>query len=487
MTEGDHPKSDRRSLQLNCGVVGVFGVSNAADVAALGLHALQHRGQEACGVAAFDDGRFQYERHSGLVRDHFGEGLSRRMPGHSAIAHCRYSTQGKGVSRNAQPLYADLSCGGLALAHNGTLTNARIIRERLVEQGSIFQSASDTEVILHLVAASRRTGMIDRFIDALDQIEGGYALVGLADDMLIGARDPVGIRPLVLGERANGAPVIASESCALDLVDAKYIRDIGPGEVVVADASGVRSIRPPQSPPRTCAFEYIYFARPDSVIDGVSVYEARRRMGRRLAMDAAVAGADLVAPVPDGGVPAALGYAEQSGVPFEMAIIRNHFVGRTFIQPNQKSRKAHIKLKHSANRAAIAGKKVVLVDDSIVRGNTSRKIIQLVQDAGAAEVHFRVASPRIRFPDYYGIDMPAPEELLAQKIQDLDDMAKELHADSVDFLTVESLYDAIVGAPRRDEPPQLTDHYFTGDYPTRLADLERDGPDADRQLSFLDA
>ncbi len=474
------------SLQLNCGVVGVFGIPNAADVAALGLHALQHRGQEACGVAAFGGETFTYERHPGLVRDHFGDGkVSRRLPGRSAIAHCRYSTMGKDVLRNVQPLYADLQTGGLAIAHNGNLTNARTLREQLVARGSIFQSVSDTEVILHLAAASSADRLIDRFVDALDQIEGGYALVALADDMLIGARDPVGIRPLVLGRR-KGAPVLASETCALDQIDAEFVRDIGPGEVVVADADGVRVHRAPLGRARPCAFEFIYFARPDSVMDSVSVYEARRRMGRRLAMDAP-ADADIVIPVPDGGAPAALGYAEVSGLPYEIGIIRSHFVGRTFIQPNQERRTAHIRLKHSANRAVVQGKRVVLIDDSIVRGNTSRKIVQLVRDAGATEVHFRSASPPIRYPDYYGIDMPAAEELLARRVPDLRAMADELHADSVDFLSVESLYHAVTDAPRDRHEPQLTDHYFTGEYPTPLTDLERPGDEQERQMSFLDA
>ncbi|MBQ1540442.1 amidophosphoribosyltransferase [Caulobacter sp. CCUG 60055] len=473
--------------RLECGVFGVYDTDEASAIVALGLHALQHRGQEACGVASFDGQRFHTERHMGHVGDAFtGPDLVQRLPGHSAIGHTRYSTAGGSFIRNVQPMFADLEAGGVALAHNGNLTNFLALRERLVAEGAIFQSTSDSEAILHLIARSRKAKVVDRFIDALSQIEGGYALVALTNKKMIGVRDPLGIRPLVLGE-LDGKPVLASETCALDMIGARFVRDVEHGEMVVISETGVESLRPfPASHARPCVFEYVYFARPDSVVNGRSVYDVRKRMGRRLAMDSGVE-ADVVVPVPDSGVPAALGYAQESGVPFEMGIIRNHYVGRTFIQPTQGVRELGVRMKHSPNRAVLAGKRVVLIDDSIVRGTTSLKIVRMVREAGAKEVHLRSASPPIKWPDFYGIDMPDRDKLLAAT-KSLEEMAKFLEVDSLGFLSVEGLYWAMEAGVRDPANPQFTDHYFTGDYPTRLLDREiAEGRTeaVERQLSFL--
>ena len=479
------PDDDRPRLE--CGVFGVFNIPEASAVAALGLHALQHRGQEACGIVTFDGQRFHTEHHMGLVGDSFtGADLVERLPGHSAIGHTRYSTAGGSFIRNVQPMFADLAAGGVALAHNGNLTNFLALRERLVEEGAIFRSTSDSEVILHLIARSRRTKILDRFVDALKQIEGGYALIALTNKKLIGVRDPLGIRPLVLGD-LNGRPVLASETCALDMIGARFVRDIEHGEMVVIDADGMESFRPiAASRARPCVFEYVYFARPDSIVNGLSVYDVRKRMGERLAHESAPI-ADVVIPVPDSGIPAALGFSHASGIPFEVGIIRNHYIGRTFIQPTQGVRELGVRMKHSPNRAAIAGKRVVLIDDSIVRGTTSRKIVRMVREAGAKEVHLRSASPPIMWPDFYGIDMPDREHLLAAQ-KSLEEMTKFLEVDSLGFLSVDGLYWAMEAGPRDAASPQYTDHYFTGDYPTRLLDREiAEGRNdaAERQLSFL--
>jgi amidophosphoribosyltransferase len=478
---------DDDSLHEECGVFGVFGVENASAVAALGLHALQHRGQEGCGIASFHAGRFTPERHRGLVGEHFATpDLTKRLPGDRAIGHVRYSTQGGSVARNLQPFYADLDCGGFAIAHNGNLTNSTALRDELVAQGSIFGSLSDTEVIPHLVARSRGANLIERFLDALAQIQGGYALVAMTQKKLIGARDPIGIRPLVLG-RIEDAYVLASETCALDRVGASFVRDVEPGEVIVVTDQGLRSIKTaPERRPRTCSFEYIYFARPDSVIDGISVYEARKAMGRILAHETPV-DADIVVPVPDSGVAAALGYAHASGLPYELGLIRSHFTGRTFIQPSQEIRDLGVRMKHQANAAALAGKRVVLIDDSIVRGTTSRKIVNMVREAGATEVHFRSACPPIKHPDFYGIDMPDQKKLLASRFDNLADMARDLDVDTLRFISLDGLYRAITGGPRNAAAPSLTDHYFTGDYPTPLLDEMRKSARGEKQLSFLDA
>ncbi|MBN9318272.1 MAG: amidophosphoribosyltransferase [Caulobacterales bacterium 68-7] len=479
---------DDDQLRLECGVFGVFGIPDAAGVVALGLHALQHRGQEACGIATFDGQRFATERHMGQVGEAFsGPDTVRRLPGSYAIGHTRYATAGGSFIRNVQPMFADLEAGGVAIAHNGNLTNFLYLREKLVADGSIFQSTSDSEVILHLIARSRKALMIDRFIDAVSQIEGGYALVALTNKKLIGMRDPLGIRPLVLGD-LDGRYVLASETCALEMIGARFVRDIEHGEMVVISDSGIESMRPfPAEKARPCVFEYVYFARPDSVVNGRSVYGVRKRMGHRLAAETGVQ-ADVVVPVPDSGVPAAIGYAEASGVPFDLGIIRSHYAGRTFIQPTQGIRELGVRMKHSPNRAVLDGKRVVLIDDSIVRGTTSRKIVRLVREAGAKEVHLRSASPPIRWPDFYGIDMPDRDKLLAAN-QSIEEMTKFLEVDSLGFLSVEGLYEALEAGPRDPACPQFTDHYFTGDYPTRLLDREiaegRNELAEQRQLSLL--
>jgi len=459
----------------------VFGHENAAAITALGLHALQHRGQEGCGIVTYDGGRFNQERRLGRVGDNFSsKDVIARLTGRMALGHNRYSTTGDVVLRNVQPLFADLDQGGFAVAHNGNLTNALTLREELVSSGAICQSTSDTEVILHLISRSKKRRIVDRFIDGLLQIEGAYALACLTNDMMIGARDPVGIRPLVLG-RLGQAYVLASETCALDIVGATFVREIENGEVVVITDAGVESHRPfPRRPARPCVFEYVYFARPDSVIGGRSVYEIRKQLGAVLAEEAPIE-ADVVVPVPDSGVPAAIGYAQAARVPFELGIVRNHYVGRTFIEPEQGIRALGVKLKHSANPGVIRGARIVLIDDSVVRGTTSKKIVAMLKEAGAREVHMRISSPPIRYPDFYGIDTPRTNELLAAN-HTIEEMRAYLEADSLAFLSVDGLYRAM-GHKRRDaQQPQFTDHCFTGDYPTRLVDQHDSNH---RQLSLL--
>ena len=473
--------------RLECGVFGVFDAPDAASTVAMGLLALQHRGEEACGIVSFDGQGFHSERHMGRISDVLsGADLIERLPGRAAIGHTRYSTAGGSFVRNVQPMFADLEYGGVALGHNGNLTNYRTLREQLVSDGRIFQSTSDSEVIIHLIAMSRKSKFIDRFIEALSQIEGGYALVGLTNKKLIGARDPLGIRPLVLGD-LNGRPVLCSETRALDMVGAKFVRDVEHGEVVVISEAGVESIKPfPAAKARPCVIEYVYFAMPDSIVNGVSVYDVRKRMGRRLAEEAP-ADADVVAPVPDSGVPAALGFAQAAGLPFEMGIIRNHYAGRTFIQPHQNARALGVRMKHAPNRAVLKGKRVILVDDSIVRGTSTVGVVKMVRDAGAKEVHLRSASPEIRFPDFYGIDLPDREQLMAARMS-VPQMREFLGVDSLAFLSVDGLYWAMGAGPRDPQHPQFTDHYFTGDYPTRLLDREiAEGRNelVERQLSFL--
>jgi len=487
---GDRP--DRWDIddkpREECGVFGVFGSEDASVLTALGLHGLQHRGQEGCGIVSYD-GRFHHERHLGLVGEHFsGPDVPKRLPGTAAIGHTRYATQGGTILRNVQPLFADLAIGGFAVCHNGNFTNSRDLRERLVEDGAIFQSTSDTECILQLIARSRRAKVVDRFVDALHDIQGAYAIVCLTNNMLIGARDPIGIRPLVLGERA-GAPILASETCALDMIGAKFVRTIEPGEVVVITRARTGEIAIdshfpfPRRKARPCIFEFVYFARPDSIVDGRSVYDIRKRMGMRLAQETGV-DADVVVPVPDSGVPAAMGFAQESGLPYELGIIRNHYVGRTFIQPKQAIRDIGVRLKHSANRDVLKGKRVILVDDSIVRGTTSQKIVKMVREAGAKEVHFRSASPPIKYPDFYGIDMPTLDQLMAAQMS-LEEMRKALGVDSLGFLSIEGLYGAMGEQQRDPANPQFTDHAFTGDYPTPLLDHSSDRASKDFQLSLL--
>jgi amidophosphoribosyltransferase len=474
---------DADRLREECGVFGIFGHPDAAAITALGLHALQHRGQEAAGIVSFDGKRFHSERRLGLVGDNFSRReVIDRLPGTIAIGHVRYSTTGETILRNVQPLFAELEGGGFAIGHNGNLTNGITLRRMLVREGAMMQSTTDTEVILHLVARARRNRFVDRFIEGLRQLEGAYSFVGMTNKKLIGARDPLGIRPLVMG-RLDGCPILASETCALDIIGAKYVRDVENGEVVVFDEEGAHSHKPfPPMPARPCIFEYIYFSRPDSIVGGRPVYDVRKAMGAQLAREAHAA-ADVIVPVPDSGVPAAIGFSQESGIPYELGIIRNHYVGRTFIEPTHHIRQLGVRLKHSANRAVVNDKRIVLVDDSIVRGTTSTKIVQMMRDAGAREVHFRIASPPITHPDYYGIDTPERDKLLAAT-HDLEGMRKFIGADSLAFLSVEGIYHAMGFTARDPVRPQFTDHCFTGEYPTALTD--RAAQDASpRQLSLL--
>jgi amidophosphoribosyltransferase len=461
---------DDDHLQEECAVFGIFGTNEASINAALGLHALQHRGQEAVGIVSFDGKSFYAHRGLGHVGENFGAGSSHieNLVGHVAIGHNRYSTSGNSNALlEIQPFSSELAFGGFALAHNGNLTNAARLRSSLVETGSLFQSSSDTEIIVHLVARSRQDNVTDRLIDALKQIEGAYSLVCVAKDMMIGVRDPLGVRPLVLGKQGD-AYVLASESCALDIVGAEIVRDLEPGEMVVITKAGVKSLKPfPVQASRFCVFEYIYFARPDSVLEGRGVYHARKAIGAELAHESG-ADADLVVPVPDSGVPAALGYAEAAKIPFELGIIRNHYIGRTFIQPTQQGRNDSVKMKHNANPATVRGKRVVLVDDSIVRGTTSRKIVAMMRAAGAAEVHMRIASPPTTNPCFYGVDTPDKDQLIAAKL-DVDAIAKEIGADSLAFISIDGLYRAMGEASRNPDGPQFCDACFTGDYPIKLA------------------
>ena len=470
-------------LREECGVFGILGHPDAAAITALGLHALQHRGQEAAGMVTHDGKQFHSERRLGLVGDNFSrEDVIKRLKGSIAAGHVRYSTCGDTILRNVQPLFADLDTGGFAVAHNGNLTNAMTLRRDLVSSGAIFQSTSDTEVVLHLISRSQRRRTVERLVDALRQLEGSYAFVCVTNDMLIGARDPVGIRPLVIG-RLGEAYVLASETCALDIVGATFVREVENGEVVTITAErGLESHTPfPKRPAQPCIFEYIYFARPDSMVGGRSVYEVRKRMGAVLACEAPVE-CDVVVPIPDSGVPAAIGFAQASGLPYELGIIRNHYVGRTFIEPEQKIRQLGVKLKHSANQAVVRGKRITLIDDSVVRGTTSKKIVSMMFEAGAREVHMRIACPEIRYGDYYGIDTPSRSELVAANMS-LDEMRQMMGATSLAFLSVDGLYRAM-GYERRDaNSPQFSDHCFTGDYPTALTDLN--GGSSTRQLSLL--
>tara|TARA_B110000495_G_scaffold197086_1_gene206823 strand:- start:581 stop:2053 length:1473 start_codon:yes stop_codon:yes gene_type:complete len=474
---------DDDRLHEECGVFGVYNHPDAAALTALGLHALQHRGQEAAGIVTFDGERFLSEKHLGLVSDHFSRpSVIKRLEGRNSVGHNRYSTTGGTVHRNIQPLFADLWGGGFAIAHNGNLTNALSLRYDLVKNGSIFQSTSDTETILQLVAKSKADRTTKRLVDALMQIEGAYSLVILTNKKLIGARDPFGIRPLVLG-KLDGAYILCSETCALDIISAEFIREIEPGEVIIITEDGIESINPfVKTQSRPDLFEYIYFSRPDSVLDGKSVYDCRKSFGKMLAKEFPTE-ADIVVPVPDSGVPAALGFSEESKIPLELAIIRNHYVGRTFIQPTQSTRHSTVKMKHNPNKSSVVGKKIILIDDSIVRGTTSVKIVQLMRDAGAKEVHLRIACPPIMFPDFYGIDTPETEQLLAAN-HNVDAMCSFIGADSLGFLSLDGLYKAM-GFPdgRDDLNPQFTDHCFTGDYPTDLKDYRDEN--LQEQLSLL--
>lgn len=466
-----------------CGVFGIFGHPDASAFTALGLHALQHRGQEAAGIVSYDGKHFHSHRAMGTVGDNFNEeDLIDRLNGPMAIGHVRYSTSGVTVLRNVQPMFADLVFGGFAIAHNGNLTNARTLRRDLVEEGCIFQSTNDSETFLHLVATSDYHKVMDRLVDALKRVEGAYSLLALTREKLIGARDPLGVRPLVLG-RSGDAWVMASETCALDIIGAKYERDVEPGEVVViSEERGLESFKPfTKVPPRFCIFEHIYFARPDSVMGGLNVYEVRKEIGHELARENPV-DVDMIVPVPDSGVPAAIGYAEEANIPFELGIIRNHYVGRTFIEPTDSIRHLGVRLKHNANAAHLKGKRVLLVDDSIVRGTTSIKIVEMVRNAGAAEVHMRISSPPTTHSCYYGIDTPNQNKLMAHRFT-VEEMAKEIGVDSLAFISQDGLYRAVGEQSRNADCPQYCDACFTGDYPIPLVD--REGNPGPEQLSLL--
>jgi len=470
-------------LKEECGVFGIFNNKDAAALTALGLHALQHRGQEGCGIVTSDGNNFYAERRLGLVGDNFTKGkILEKLPGNYAIGHNRYSTTGNNLIKNVQPFFADLHTGGFSIAHNGNLSNARNIRTEMVREGSIFQTTSDTETIVQLVAKSKRTQIIDKIVEAVFKIQGGYALTILTNKKLIGIRDPYGIRPLVIG-KLNKSYILASETCALDIIGAKLVREVENGEIVIITDNGIESIKPfPKIKERPCIFEYIYFSRPDSIVKNVSVYEYRKKLGAQLAKENNVK-ADLIIPVPDSGVPAAIGYAEQIKKNVELGIIRNHYVGRTFIEPTQHIRSLGVKLKHSINKSLIKNKSLILIDDSLVRGTTSVKIIKMLYESGAKEVHLRIASPPIKFPDYYGVDTPNKNELLASKL-DLEGMRKFINVDTLHFLSIEGLYKSMGYTGRNSSYPQFTDHCFTGEYPIKPVDAENENFQ-ENELSFM--
>ena len=464
---------------------GVFGISNSPDssaLTALGLHALQHRGQEGCGIVSFDGEKYHSEKRFGLVGDNFNkEKVLKNLSGKYAIGHNRYSTTGENTLRNLQPFFADTNAGGLGIAHNGNLTNSITLRKKLVEDGAIFHTTSDTETIVQLIAKSNRNKTIDKVVDALFQIQGGYALVMLNQNTLIGVRDPFGIRPLVIGKIKNSY-VFTSETCALDIIGAKYVRDVENGEVVYVDNDKLKSIKPfPIKKARPCVFEYIYFSRPDSILNNKSVYEYRKNFGIELAKETDV-DADIVVPVPDSGNAAALGYAQFTGKNFELGLIRNHYVGRTFIEPSQKIRSLGVKLKLNANKSSIKNKKIILIDDSLVRGTTSHKIVKMLYDAGAKEIHVRIACPEIKYPDFYGVDTPSKKELLAANKTN-EEIREYIGAKSLKFLSIDGMYRAMGFDKRNEIYPQLTDHYFTGDYP--IKPIDELGDNKITQLSLL--
>jgi len=456
-------------LREECGIFGISNHDDASALVALGLHALQHRGQEGCGIVSFDGKNYHSEKRQGLVGDHFTNPETlKKLPGKFSIGHNRYSTTGETSIRNIQPFFADLHMGGLSVAHNGNLTNALLLRENLVKEGAIFRTTSDTETIVQLIAKSKREKFVDKLIDTLFQIQGGYALVLMTNKKLIGVRDPFGIRPLVIG-RLNDSFIFASETCALDIVGATFVREVENGEIVIIEENKLNSVKPfPKQKQRPCIFEYIYFARPDSLIDNKCAYEYRKSLGIELARETDI-NADLVVPVPDSGVPAALGFAEQSKKRFELGLIRNHYVGRTFIEPTQNIRSLGVKLKLSSTKTIIKNKKIILIDDSLVRGTTCHKIVKMLYENGASEVHVRIACPVIKFPDFYGVDMPTKEELLSND-KDIEEMCKYIKAESLKFLSLEGLYKALINEKRNNTYPQFSDHYFTGEYPIKPYD-----------------
>ena len=484
-----HIKNLRRKLKIfdpklkeECGIFGISNTKDASALTALGLHALQHRGQEGCGIVTFDGKQYFSEKRFGLVGDNFNkEKILKKLQGDYAIGHNRYSTTGENTLRNIQPFFADTNAGGIGVAHNGNLTNSISLRKKLVDEGAIFYTTSDTETIVQLIAKSKRTKTIDKIVDAIFQIQGGYALVMLTQTSLVGVRDPFGIRPLVIGKLKNSY-VLASETCALDIIGAKFIREVENGEIVLIENNELKSIKPfPPRKVRPCVFEYIYFARPDSMLDGKTAYEHRKNLGSELAKENDV-DADIVVPVPDSGNAAALGFAQSLNVKFELGLVRNHYVGRTFIEPSQKIRSLGVKLKLNANQSTIQGKKIILVDDSLVRGTTSHKIVKMLYDAGAKEVHVRIACPEIKFPDFYGVDTPTKKELLAANKSN-SEICEYIGAKSLKFLSVNGMYRAIGFDGRNESYPQLTDHYFTGEYPVKP--IDELGDNKITQLSLL--
>ena len=469
-------------LREECGVFGISNNPDASALTALGLHALQHRGQEGCGIVSFDGKKYYSEKRFGLVGDNFNdEKLLKNLKGNYAIGHNRYSTTGENTLRNIQPFFADTNAGGIGIAHNGNLTNSITLRKKLVEDGAIFYSTSDTETIVHLISKSKRLKTIDKIIDAIFQIQGGYALVMLTQEALIGVKDPFGIRPLIIG-KLKDSYVLASETCALDIIGAKFVREVENGEIVMIENNQLQSIKPfPPQKVRPCVFEYIYFARPDSFINGKTAYEHRKNLGKELAQENNI-DADIIVPVPDSGNAAALGFAQSIGKNFEHGLVRNHYVGRTFIEPSQKIRSLGVKLKLNANQTTIKNKKIILIDDSLVRGTTSHKIVKMLYDAGAKEVHVQIACPEIRYPDFYGVDTPTKKELLAANKTN-NEICEYIGAKSLKFLSLDGLYRAIGFEKRNNNYPQLTDHYFTGDYPVKPVDEL--GDNKITQLSLL--
>jgi len=456
-------------LREECGIFGISNHEDASALVALGLHALQHRGQEGCGIVSFDGKNYHSEKRQGLVGDHFTNFETlKKLPGEYSIGHNRYSTTGETSLRNIQPFFADLHMGGLSIAHNGNLTNALILRETLVKDGAIFRTTSDTETIVQLIAKSKREKFIDKLIDALFQIQGGYSLVMMTNKKLVGARDPFGIRPLVIG-KLKKSYIFASETCALDIVGATFVREVENGEIVTVENNELKSFKPfPKQKQRPCVFEYIYFTRPDSLINNKCAYEYRKNLGKELAKETDLP-ADLVVPVPDSGVPSALGFAEESRKKFELGLIRNHYVGRTFIEPSQTIRSLGVKLKLSSTKTIVKNKSIILIDDSLVRGTTCHKIVKMLYESGAKEVHIRIACPEIKYPDFYGVDMPTKEELLAYRKNNRE-MCEYIKAKSLKFLSLDGLYKALLNEKRNSNYPQFSDHYFTGDYPIKPAD-----------------
>ena len=475
-------KNFNSKLKEECGVFGISNAKDASALTALGLHALQHRGQEGCGIVSFDGKNYFSEKRFGLVGDNFNkEKVLKKLKGNYAIGHNRYSTTGENTLRNIQPFFADTNAGGIGVAHNGNLTNSIALRNKLVEDGAIFYTTSDTETIVQLIAKSKREKTIDKIVDAIFQIQGGYSLVMLTQNSLVGVRDPFGIRPLVIG-KLNNSYVLASETCALDIIGAKFIREVENGEIVLIENDELKSIKPfPPKKIRPCVFEYIYFSRPDSILNGKSAYEHRKNLGIQLAKENNL-DADIVVPVPDSGNAAAIGFAQHLGMKFELGLIRNHYVGRTFIEPSQKIRSLGVKLKLNANQSTIKGKKIILIDDSLVRGTTSHKIIKMLYDAEAKEVHVKIACPEIKFPDFYGVDTPTKKELLAANKTN-NQICEYIGAKSLNFLSLDGLYKAIGFDKRNDNYPQLTDHYFTGDYP--VEPIDELGDNKITQLSLL--